>query len=547
MRSSQVVSGLALCASVFIAGCSGPDHGVETARTSTLSQQLSTVVDVPFPPELISGGYAICATGSLKINDRATVKRPDGTFAPIMSMGTATTEIGADAKTGAVWSKGPVFLRERSQVQGSLLTGGTLSTQNGTMVTGTVTQNANLQIPNMVTLRVTLPSPGASVSLEPNQSRDLGPGSYGAISVKSGATLRLVPGSYYVTSLTLEPSSKITFSSENGPVQLFIRDTYIHRGTITDTASASPRILLAYLGTAMIPVEAPLSGILLAPNAAVQLASVTAAHNAELLAKDVQLFEGASFVFNRFVPLSGEEAFRNVVLGLGKAAKLLPEIWDVDPISKLNLSNLELSGNLDILAARLRTAGFSDAAVNSVQRLGQIANHDGASAAIIQQRVKQALTAGRSTGGNALVRIIAQLDAGFLPKLGLDLQSGNRPVIDADLRSAFDVILRRIRFTPGITQPFVAPTPALPFIDVAAAPPNYPFTATPEFETDFSRGVVLDFDVAIEFEVAVAVAVAAVAVLVLSPTDTSGLRFDTFVDNIAPRFANRPQVLQAFL
>jgi hypothetical protein len=572
MKSSLRVRSLAGILGVFLMACSSSEDGVEKPdeQVAHVREATTSVVEVPFLPDTIPGGYAICATGTLKINDRAQVLRADGTAAPIMSLGTATTEIGADAKTGFIWSKGPVFLRERATITGGIMTGGALSTQNGTSVSGTIQQNANLTVPTLRTLRVTVPPAGANVDLEPNQTRDLQPGSYGNVMVKAGATLRVGSGPYYVTSLSLEPNSTLIFNSENGPLQLFVRSSYIHRGRIVDVASASPRVLVAYLGTGSVPLEAPFSGTLLAPNGTVQLASVTLSHNSEILAKNLELFEGSRFVFNRLTPLGGEEALRAVLLGSGRARQLLPELWGVDPISRINLSAAQIADTSDLLAAKFRAQGMSPDAANTLQRIAQIARADGASAAALRQRVQQALTENRQTATNLVVGLAQRLQPQFLAQFGRDMQSNNRVTIDAAMRNAPSVILELIRYQRGV-PPSIYRDPSLgPIIDVGNPPPNFPFVTvgppqtgtsivTPgvavsgavDANSDFTGldpSLWIEMDIAAVLEIAVVVfaVVAAVVVIPLQDAGTNPLTFDTMVDTLAPRLSDRVGVLQTY-
>ena len=153
----------------------------------------------------------IWAQGNLALADRVQIKKQDGTFAPVVNVGSTGTNIGADPKTGDLEPRRRPGPRSRT-VNGNMRTMSTLTLRTNASVTGTTTQNgALLQIP---TLALSVTFPGTS---QPNKT--CGPT---ATSARSGPR-RLprhhrqrpgdsvpAPGTYFFNNWTVEPGGKIS-------------------------------------------------------------------------------------------------------------------------------------------------------------------------------------------------------------------------------------------------------------------------------------------------------------------------------------------------
>jgi DNA-binding protein YbaB len=253
----------------------------------------------------------IYARGALHIDDRVkVVKQGGGTFAAIANAGgTGDTNIGADAKVGDVWSRSPVTLRDRSQVNGSIKTSSTITRQNATVVTGAVVQNGLIQVPNL-NLSVTFPANQGVLDLEPTTPptvKTIKPGAWAAVSVKSTATLQLSTGTYFFDSLDVEPGGKLSLDSKAGQVIIYMRNGLIFRGTIVERTAPAPRLFIGSLGTVTATVGAPFTGTLVAPDALIDLATVpniTAGpfHTGAFFGKDITVHQDNTIIC---VPFSG--------------------------------------------------------------------------------------------------------------------------------------------------------------------------------------------------------------------------------------------------
>jgi len=173
--------------------------------------------------------------GGVILDDRAKISGLNGAPTQVISFSTTRSELGADARiTGNMSNRADVFARERSKIVGNLRTGGTLIRQNPTqnIVTGTLSQNANLTSP-AGTLQV--PQFSATtrgdVSLEPNTTRNIRPGAYRHLSVKSRSTLTLEPGTYWFESFNVEPQAKVTTSGAQ-PTRIYVKGALLLKESV---------------------------------------------------------------------------------------------------------------------------------------------------------------------------------------------------------------------------------------------------------------------------------------------------------------------------
>lgn len=174
-----------------------------TQQTSALSGACNDGTPCPFsvvtPSSLTQASLLLSATSTLKIDDRVTVKETSGTPATIANLGTATLQIGTDGHLGDIWSRGPVTIGDRTIVNGTIH--GNVSVTTGNSVTVKAKDNKSFTTTTN-TSSVTFPTTNAGgFDLEPGATGRLGPGSFGAVAVKSRSTLHVSTGSYLMESL----------------------------------------------------------------------------------------------------------------------------------------------------------------------------------------------------------------------------------------------------------------------------------------------------------------------------------------------------------
>ena len=222
--------------------------------------------NISMQSQLISVVPAFYGTNGVYLPDGARLRTAFGNRAPIGNGAGGIVELGVEANSGEIRSLGPVTLRDRSTVFGSVISAQAITPQSNVNTEGLFPFTDPHLAPPVVPSFAT-PTGGPSVSLEPNVVQTLAPGSYGALSVKSSAMLRLSDGVYYLTGATIEPDAIIEVS---GDVELVIRDHFTFRGRLEYLGGAS--LILGYLGTSTAFVERQLpQAALYAPFAKVVL------------------------------------------------------------------------------------------------------------------------------------------------------------------------------------------------------------------------------------------------------------------------------------
>jgi hypothetical protein len=237
----------------------------------------------------------ISAGGLLFLRDRARAITSGSGFAPIANLGPGgLTEIGVEAHSGDIRSVPSVFVRDRGNVHGFVRTGGQLTLQNQTVITGPVQQGAQLSLGGLVNPSVVFPAPpGPDVSLEPDQVGSRSPGALGRVTMKSRARLTFTDGDYLIEHLDIEPQAELVISAGT---RLFVRSSMIYRGRFRDSSGGLAKTFLAYYGSAALVLESEYSGVLLADSASVALGSGSNRnYSGVILARDIELRPDVTF------------------------------------------------------------------------------------------------------------------------------------------------------------------------------------------------------------------------------------------------------------
>jgi DNA-binding protein YbaB len=241
------------------------------------------------------------AKGLLKLNDRVKVKTQGCLdWATVANAGSVETNIGVETDVGNILSRARVVVRDRGRVHGFIRTSSVLETQNQTEIDGPVVDHTPVVLPDLA-LNVAFPtSTQGTIELEPNQQSTAAPGYYNKLSAKSGAQVFLSAGVYFFNEFFLEPDSKIWLNQSAGPVVIYVKDTFTYRGAIADSAGGFPRLFIGYVGTSLAVVERVLRGTLSAPNAKINIASVTETYEGAFHGKDIEVFPDAQICHRRF-------------------------------------------------------------------------------------------------------------------------------------------------------------------------------------------------------------------------------------------------------
>jgi MYXO-CTERM domain-containing protein len=212
---------------------------------------------------------AIQASQSFLVDDRAQLKTATGGFAAVLNAGSGATRLGIDAHTGSIQSLGGVSSFDRARVEGNIVTAGTYTPGNASVVTGTVTQHASVSFPAAPTLP-TFPTPsGANAIVNSGSTYAPAPGSYPSLTVNSAATLVLAAGDYYFTTLVINGSATVR---ANAATRVFARNQLTLGSSVRTSSGALAPIMLGFAGTSF-SLGVAFTGTLIAPNAALSIGS----------------------------------------------------------------------------------------------------------------------------------------------------------------------------------------------------------------------------------------------------------------------------------
>lgn len=277
------------------------------------TEQATVTSPVELFQAAIDAGAIVAGTTAVYIGDRVEVKTASNGFAPISNTGTGTTpnfvtQLGTDAKTGTLWSRTKVDLRDRAHVHGAVrtnraVTRGNQVIINGGIVAGPLGATTDIlgPLPSVV-VRGTTP-----LTIWPSEDINLQPGSYGAVTVHSGGTLRLDSDVYSFSNVIVEWGGKIVTKSDCSPATLEARSGFTFRGTVFEDGGNDPGIglVVRYEGTNTSNIETAFRGILIAPKAEINLGAV--AHEGRFFGKTVRIQASGSVKdFAPFAPASGE-------------------------------------------------------------------------------------------------------------------------------------------------------------------------------------------------------------------------------------------------
>jgi DNA-binding protein YbaB len=213
-----------------------------------------------------------------------------GSFAALANAGSAQTSLGVGAQTGNIWSRAPVTLGNNSKVTGFVKSNGSVTQGTNVTVTGAITPQSFIQLPNFG-FSVTFPGTNqGQVTVAPNTTKTLAPGSWDGLIVNGGSTLFLSTGTYYFTSFDIESNATISCTSGSGQVVVYVSGAVIFRGKIIEKTGGRPKFFLGAFTTSTIAVGGPFTGTIAAPNAQITLNTVAApGHSGAFFGKALQV------------------------------------------------------------------------------------------------------------------------------------------------------------------------------------------------------------------------------------------------------------------
>ena len=257
--------------------------------------------------------YLIYGKDGIELRDRAR-----SGAGPMISGGGVI--LGSDAiLTGSIEANGSLTLRDRARVDGDVTVGTSVLRGNSTVITGTV--RTSLVSPLPLLAETTWTAGTTNVTVNPDQSKDLAPGNYGALTVYSRANLHFQPGVYRFASLWIDTDVKWHIhNTAFAGVEVFANTTFQlgDRDQVVPYDTSGGPILRVYsnqMGEMRLGTDMKLYGEFVLPKANVILPSRTVSLRGGLYAKSVTLEPDA--IVNGIVDGNMTDTLRVTLQGAG--------------------------------------------------------------------------------------------------------------------------------------------------------------------------------------------------------------------------------------
>ncbi len=236
----------------------------------------------PIPEKNVPRNFAVYAFDRAWINDLVKCYANSTTTTSFCEVGsgwqssltnlsnTYGLTLGADAQIGNVKSSGPVWMRDRSKINGSLTMSNTsqLTRQNQTTVTGAIAQST---VPYQGFGWGTIDLTGiakTTVNIEPDQPRrTLAPGKYWTYNIKARSPVRLSAGDYYFNTLNCDACT-MEIDASAGPVRIYVAWSVLWSGKLSYPIAFTPeKVFFSYVGTSPVYINGSLDATVLVPSA----------------------------------------------------------------------------------------------------------------------------------------------------------------------------------------------------------------------------------------------------------------------------------------
>jgi DNA-binding protein YbaB len=267
--------------------------GVRTLQAVNCAVDKSTDPTDTVTPGLVNApglnDLVIYAKGTLKLNDRVKVRSLNcSNWGWIANAAATSTALGNTCETGNVSSRAKIVLNDHGKIHGFAATEDVLEQHADPTVDGAILEHLTLVLPD---LALNVPFPGVTIGtidLEPGQTQTAPPGYYANLHPKNGAIATLSSGVYYFNTLFLEPGSTVKLNQSSGPVVIWVKSSFTHRGTFVDVANGFPRLFIGYVGTSTAIVETKFRGTLSAPNTKISISTIQS-HEGAFHGRDVEV------------------------------------------------------------------------------------------------------------------------------------------------------------------------------------------------------------------------------------------------------------------
>jgi hypothetical protein len=284
----------------------------------------SQVVTLSLPHGVSADEVVLGALDDLDMKNGATVTADANGLGFIAVVGNDPLRLREDTSVQQVAAVGDVVLSHGAIANGSVTSGGDITTHAGATIVGTITEHATLTPPDPVSWTFTPKGPnGGSVDVDPGQTKAIDPGIYDAIHVASGSTLHVHPGSYFVGALDVEDTAHVEL---DGAVSFYVSKRLRLENAPRNLPGARPDTLFVFLGCDTLSLPGGLDATVVAPSADLELTDSRNPHYAGAffghsirVGHNVAVVHDASASFlgsGSCEPLSGGEQSQAGSLGL---------------------------------------------------------------------------------------------------------------------------------------------------------------------------------------------------------------------------------------
>jgi hypothetical protein len=227
------------------------------------------VIDVRIPLPAGTNVDDVVLGGEDGIVIGSGVSVPDGTVvSPTGGVSAGSNNQLPDIVAGEGVNIGP-----GSTIGGQILAGEDVELGDGA-TTGGVSDHHSFGTPTTVGCSLVVPaSSGGDFLVHTGSSRILLPGSFGTVTVESGAKLYLGDGQYFFADLHVASGGELVLDSTGGFTVALVTSSLNVLGAVTHLGPGTPKLFLGYGGTQSVRIGGTFIGHVVAPNANVDIES----------------------------------------------------------------------------------------------------------------------------------------------------------------------------------------------------------------------------------------------------------------------------------
>jgi len=251
-------------------------------------------MDVTYPAGFAMSTVAVGAGNSLQIGDRTKIYGVGGAKpGAATNSGSGALSLGNDTTVGILASDGSIRVSDRAHAT-SLLAAGAVTLGNQDVIGGETSGAILTPLVHRTLDFLSATGAASAVTLQPSQSASPPPGIYASFSVASRASLNLTAGNYILNSLDVEPQATVNLDTSQGTIHIYVANSWIwHAATILGDTS---QLVVEYLGSSEMSLEAPFGGTVLAPHATLNFATVQGTYSGTYYGKDVVIQPGVTIL-----------------------------------------------------------------------------------------------------------------------------------------------------------------------------------------------------------------------------------------------------------